>query len=71
MIKFPSQDFGLNIWNVFKDKSWCFSGGIFENVIEFDYIWTTIEGLEDFDFSVLFLNANWLQYFDDTLLIVL
>ena len=71
MVKLSSQYFCLNVWDVLEDESRCLCGRILQDIVELYDVGSSIESLQDLDLSVLFFDANWLQYFDDTLLIVL
>ena len=71
MVKFTSEYFGFNVGNVLEHQGWSLCLWVFKDVEELHDVGTSIESLKNLHFSVLLLNANWLQDLDDALLIVL
>ena len=71
VVESARQNFSLNVRNVLKDESWCLRGGISKDIVELDDVGTTVECLQNLDFTVLLFDADGLQNFDDTLLVVL
>ena len=71
IIKATSQHLCLYVRDILEDESWSFSGWITQNVVQFDDIRSTVERLQYFDLSVLFLDSDRLQNFNDALLVVL
>ena len=47
-----NQLFGLYVvWHILVDKTWRFANAVFQNILQFDNIWTAIQCLQYFDFS--------------------
>ena len=70
VVEFAGQNFRLLAWNVLEHQRRRLAHWVTQDVCESHNIWPTIQCLEDFDFTILFLNANRLQDFDDAFFIV-
>ena len=70
IIKATCQHFCFYVRNVLKNESWGLCGWIAQNVVQLDDIWSTVECLQYFDLTVLFLDSDRLQNFNDALLVV-
>ena len=71
IIEFAGKYLRLLVWDILEHKRWSLADGIAQNVNKSDDIWSAVESLEDFNFTVLFLNSDWFQDFDHAFLIVL
>ena len=71
IIEFAGKYLRLLVRDILEHKRWSLADGIAQNVNKSDDIWAAVESLEDFNFTVLFLNSDWFQDFDDAFLIVL
>ena len=58
------NDLGLNVWHVFVDENRSLRVLITQDVVELDNIWTTVEGLEDFDLPEVSFNFDWFENFE-------
>lgn len=71
VVESARQNFSLNVRNVLEDESRRLGGGISEDVVELDDVGAAVESLQNLDFAVLLFDADGLQNFDHTLLVVL
>lgn len=71
VVKAAGQYFRLNIGNILENECWGLGARVTQDVIQFDDVGASIQRLEDLDLAILFLDADGLEDFDDTLLVVL
>ena len=70
VIKATSQHFCLYVRDVLEDESWGLGRWVAQNVVQLDDVGTTVERLQYFDLTVLLLDADGLQNFNDALFVV-
>ena len=68
LVECPEVD--ITSVNVLHDESWCLSHWVSDDINEIDDIHSTLQSLEDLDFSSNLSLLNWLQDLDDNSLIV-
>jgi len=70
VVKAAGQYFRLNIGNILENESWGLGARVTQDVVQSDNIGASIQCLEDLDLAILFLDADGLEDFDDTFLVI-
>lgn len=70
IFELTGQHFSLNARDVLENETGGLRGRTLHNVINFDNVGPAIKSLQNFDFSVLLFDLDWLEDLDDHLSIV-
>lgn len=71
IIEFARKNLGFLVRDVLEDEGRSFADWIAQYVNQSDNIRSAVESLENLDFAVLFLDADWFKNFDHALFVIL